>query len=153
MPRFDTSRSPLALGLALAASLGGGVQAADGWQGHYRYEYDGGRTAGGSGIAVTYDLAIGPPGTRGGCLLSSRGYQTDERIVCHADAAAETLSVTFHGYPDGKLTNRYGVALYKPGQVLFTLKRSGDGRLLTMWEALKPDEKASASGVFFEQAR
>lgn len=143
--------------LALLALLSGAAAAQEGaakaWQGRYRYEHVAGRTAGGSGIAVTYDLALGPASARGGCVLTMQGFQTDERILCQTRAEGERLTVAFHRYPDGRTVNRYGVAVYKPGEALFTLVPEGAG-LTTRWQRLKPDGAGVAeSGTYFARTK
>ena len=127
-------------------TVGVGAQsgAAPTWKGCYRYEFDGGRTVGGSAIAITYNLAIVPGAARGGCLLSESGFQSDERIVCHASGDAKALEVSFHRYEDGKTTNKYSVAVYKPGQILFTLERGEGSPMLTRWDGFRPDLPAEA---------
>ncbi|AWN36915.1 DUF5991 domain-containing protein [Methylobacterium radiodurans] len=149
--RIDRGRT-MAAALA-SVLLAGGAGAAGDWQGRYRWEAVGGRTAGGTGIAVTYDLAIGPPGARGGCLLTAQGFQTDERILCKAEAGARGLTVAFHSYADGRTVNRYGVAVHQPGEPLFTLTREatrGESGLITRLQGLRPlNEGAPVSGTFF----
>ncbi len=130
------------------------AQAAPDWQGRYRYEHDAGLTEGGSSAHVTYDLALGPAGARGGCLLTARGFQTDERIVCQTKAEGQGLTVSFHRYEDGRTVNKYGVAVYKPGESLFTLSRADGAGLITRWQALEPDgESVSESGAYFSKVR
>ena len=158
MPRRRAGAASIALGALLATACqalaqGGGAPT---WKGGYRYAFDGGKTAGGSPIAVTYELAVVPGAGRGGCLLSSKGFQSDERIVCHTSGDAGTLAVTFHGYEDGRTVSRYGVARYKPGETLLTLKRpDGGDKILTEWGAFRPDlpSEAGNPGVYFEPAK
>ena len=145
--------------IAIAAVYGGyttaQAQSAAGWKGAYQYEFDGGRTAGGAPIVITYDLIVTPGAARGGCAVSASGFQTDERIVCHASGDAKALSVSFHGYDDGRTVNKYGVAIYKLGQTLFTLERGEDGKLLTRWDGFRPDlpAKAANPGEYCEPAK
>ncbi|GLS42656.1 DUF5991 domain-containing protein [Methylobacterium brachythecii] len=145
--------------LAIAMLGGAHPQAQSGdaaaWKGAYRYAFDGGRTAGGSPILITYDLAVVPGAARGGCLLSASGFQADERIVCHSSGDAKALTVTFHGYEDGRTVNKYGVAIYKPGQTLFTLEREQGGTMLTQWDGFRPDLPAAAAnpGEYFKAIR
>ena len=137
------------LGALPASAAGEGT-----WQGRYRYEADAGRTAGGTGAVVTYELTIGPSGARDACQLSARGFQTDERIVCHAEAGADGLRVAFHRYADGRTVNKYGVAVHRPGEALLTLSRGARGVLLTRWESLRPGgEGAPGPGPFFVAVR
>lgn len=139
---------------ALLLTMPPAQAAAPDWQGRYRYEHDAGLTEGGSSAHVTYDLVIGPAGARGGCLLSARGFQTDERIVCQAKPDGQTLTVSFHRYEDGRTVNKYGVAVYKPGESLFTLSRADGAGLVTRWQALEPDgENVAEAGAFFSKAR
>ena len=141
---------PLTMGLSALAAEGAGRE----WQGRYRYEHDAGLTEGGSSVQVVYDLAIGPAGAPGGCLLSARGFQIDERIVCQTKAEGQNLTVSFHRYEDGRTVNRYGVAVYRPGESLFTLSRAEGAGLLTRWQALEPDgESVPRSGAFFTRLR
>ncbi len=136
------------------ALLAGGAGAAGDWQGRYRWEAEGGRTAGGTGIVVTYDLALGPPGARGGCVLTAQGFQTDERILCKAEAGARGLTIAFHSYGDGRTVNRFGVAVHEPGEPLFTLTRGEAGGLTTHLQGLRPlNEGGPASGSFFARVR
>ncbi len=122
------------------------------WQGRYRYEHAAGRTAGGTGIVVNYDLVLRPPDVRNGCVLTRRGFQADETIRCLTRREGQDLTVAFHRYGDGETVNRYGVAVYKPGQPLFTLAKAGE--LVTRWQGLKPDgEGVAESGVFFARVR
>ncbi|GAB6844594.1 hypothetical protein HNR00_000404 [Methylorubrum rhodinum] len=143
----------LAAWAALAAPEGAGRD----WQGRYVYEHDPGLSEGGSATLVSYDLALGPQGARGGCLLTIRGFQTDERILCQTRTEGSTLTVTFHRYENGSLVNRYGTAVYKPGEALLTLSRSGSGSgtgPITRWRSLRPDgESVAESGAYFMELR
>ncbi|GEP10953.1 DUF5991 domain-containing protein [Methylobacterium gnaphalii] len=145
--------------IAIAALEGGYANAqtgtAAGWKGAYRYAFDGGSTAGGTPISITYDLVLVPGAARGGCRIVATGFQTDERIVCHTTGDDKKLTVTFHGYDDGRTVNRNGVAVYKPGQALFVLKRGEDDTLVTYWDGLRPDLPADAAnpGEYFKPAK
>lgn len=122
------------------------------WQGRYRYEHAAGRTAGGTGIVVTYDLVLLPPDVRDGCVLRVRGFQSDETIRCRTRRDGPGLAVAFDRYGDGSTVNRYGVAVYKIGQPLFTLVKGS--RLGTRWQGLKPDgEGVAESGPYFARVK
>jgi len=122
------------------------------WQGHYRYEHAPGRTAGGTGIVVTYDLVLLPPDVGDGCVLTVRGFQADETLRCRTRREGRDFAVTFDRYGDGRTVNRYGVAVYKPGQPLFTLAKGV--ALATRWQGLKPDGQGVAeSGAYFKKVR
>ena len=122
------------------------------WQGRYRYEHAAGRTAGGTGIVVNYDLVLLPPDVRDGCVLTVRGFQSDEKIRCRTRREGQDLAVEFHRYGDGGTVNRYGVAVYKSDQPLFTLTKGA--RLTTRWQGLKPDgEGVAQSGAYFTRVK
>ena len=122
------------------------------WQGRYRYEHAAGRTAGGTGIVVTYDLVLLPPDVRDGCVLTVRGFQSDETIRCRTRREAQGLAVTFDRYGKGGTVNKYGVAVYKPGQPLFTLVK--ETKLATRWKGLRPDgEGVAESGPYFTRVK
>lgn len=124
------------------------------WQGRYRYEHAAGRTAGGTGIVVNYGLVLLPPDVRDGCVLTVRGFQSDETIRCRTRRDGQGLAVVFDRYGDGSAVNKYGVAVYKPGQSLFTLERGPGGRFATRWQGLKPDgEGVAGSGPFFVKVK
>ena len=138
--------------LALAATAGsalaqGAPPGMDAWTGNYRYEWGGGRSAGGSGIVVTYDLRV----SARACRLDIAGFQTDEHILCEIGADPNTLWVRFRSYADGKLTNRHNVARYRPGQELFRLRRNGSGPPLTEWEALSPEPGRTPAAIRFKR--
>lgn len=116
-----------------------------GWNGIYRYSFDGGTTAGGSGIVVSYTLVLTPTT----CRFTARGFQTDEDIVCTARRAPTSVAVTFRHYGDGGTTDRYGNAVYSVGDRLFTLERRG-ARVLTRWQGYPlPDERPHPPAVYF----
>ena len=124
------------------------------WQGRYRYAHSAGRTAGGTGIVVTYDLVLLPPDLKNGCVLTLRGFQTDETIRCRTRRDGPGLAVAFDRYGDGKTVNKYGVAVYKPDQSLFTLAKEAGGPLITRWQGLKPDgEGVAGSGAYFARVK
>ena len=124
------------------------------WQGRYRYAHSAGRTAGGTGIVVTYDLVLLPPDVRNGCVLTLRGFQADEKIRCRTRRDGPGLAVAFARYGDGRTVNKYGVAVYKPDQPLFTLAKGAGGTLVTRWQGLKPDgEGVAESGAYFARVK
>ncbi|MBO9543822.1 DUF5991 domain-containing protein [Caulobacter sp.] len=135
---------------ALAAALALAAPASTaGWDGVYSYTYDGGRTAGGSPILVTWRLTL----KDGTCQFHGEGFQTLETLICDTQASPEGLTVRFLRYPPPAAGNRFGVQTYKPGAPLFVLSRS-DGRLLTRWTGFVPDEGATRSPApFFKKVR
>lgn len=113
---------------------------AGGWDGVYAYTQDGGRTAGGSPILVTWRLTL----KNGACEFHGEGFQTLEAFQCSAHATPSGLEVRFLRYPPPARANRFGVEVYKPGAPLFTLSRL-EGRVLTRWTGFVPDEGVARS--------
>jgi hypothetical protein len=132
----------LAFGLVAAAPVGD-------WAGVYAYTHDGGRTAGGSPILVTWRLTL-----KGDlCELHGEGFQTLETFRCDLRATPTGVEVRFLRYPPPSTGNRFGVEVYKPGASLFVLTRS-NGRLLTRWTGFAPDEGVIRTPApFFRQVR
>lgn len=123
------------------------------WCGTYVFDGAAGRTAGGSPIAYHYTLSVRRPGAAPGCTLQLVGFQQDESLRCSSAGDPHALKVAFVSYAGGSLTNAYGVQVYRPGDVLFTLDRArhdGQPALRTTWHALHPDGLAE-TGLFFRQ--
>lgn len=116
------------------------------WWGDYRYVWNGGRTAGGSGVVVTYDLHLAADG----CRISARGYQTDQTIRCTAVPRAGVLDIVFRSFGDGALRNQYGVAVYRPGERLFSLSNRR-GTIWTGWGSYSPWEDDRPPGRHFRK--
>ena len=119
------------------------------WAGTYRYDWSGGRTAGGSPMEVTYTLRLG--NTPADCALDVTGYQSDEHILCEAAADATTLWIRFRSYADGKRVNQYGTAVYTPGRDLFRLRRKDAHTFLTDWESMTPETRKTAPAPRFRK--
>ena len=114
------------------------TKALDNWAGKYRYTAYGGQTQAGTTIVVDYHLSLQPNQAGESCTFIASGYQTDESIICDTTSTADRIAIHFKTYRNGSLTNKYSVAVYQPGQVLFTLqKQSGVPVLLTEFEALQ----------------
>jgi hypothetical protein len=122
------------------------------WAGNYEYTHDAGRTAGGTGVVVTYRLEI-PGNIPSQARLSIVGFQTNDILLCDIAGTPEQIAVSFRSHADGRTANEFGVSVYQPRQVLFTVRAVGDKRdLVTSWDALKPDGLQTVSGRFFERA-
>ena len=122
------------------------------WAGSYEYADSAGPTAGDTGVVITYRLEI-PKDTPSQGTLSVVGFQADRTLRCEVSATPTELTVRFLSYGDGRTENEFGVAVYQPRQVLFTLQRAADGNaLLTTWQALTPDGAHGKSGKYFQKA-
>lgn len=122
-----------ALALMLAA-----MSTTSDWDGVYSYTHDGGRTAGGSPILVTWRLTL----KGDSCRFDGQGFQTLESFSCAARRTPTGLAVRFLRYPPQAAGNRFGVEVYTPGTPLFNLSNVR-GRLLTQWTGFVPDEGVS----------
>jgi hypothetical protein len=136
-----------AVGLAATAAP---ALAQGAWTGRYVYEEPLGRDAVGTGItiSVVHRLTLAP----GSCRLDAQGYQTDTHIRCRAvPLGPNRLQVRFVSHGDGRPTNQFGVAQYRPGQPLLTLTRAPGGRLVTTWQAYGLNSGAK-TGRFLHRA-
>lgn len=134
------------IGALAAAAL---ASAPGDWDGVYSYTHDGGRTAGGSPILVTWRLTL-----KGGiCEVRGEGFQTREAFACAAHVSPRGLDVRFLRYPPPGSSDRFGVETHKPGVLLFTLSRT-HGRVLTQWTGFVPDEGVERSPApYFRKVR
>jgi hypothetical protein len=133
-----------------AAAAQTGAADLNAWSGEYQYANTPGRTAGGTPAIVSYQLAITAAASAKG-ELRVQGFQTDESLVCDVTGTPDEIAISFRTYQNGRTQNEFGVAVYQPGQVLFTLRRAADGALVTTWGALRPDGTQEVSGRFFER--
>lgn len=120
------------------------------WQGVYVYHGYGGHTEGGSPITLDMTLTISPTGD---CKLEREGFQRNDEIICSTVWKDNAVDIVFKSYPGGKIENEYGIAVYKPGERLFSLYPKGkrDG-LITVWGRLKPGFEKK-HGHFFQRAK
>ena len=121
------------------------------WAGRYEFTDSAGRTVGGTGVVTTYRLEV-PREASSPCSMQIAGFQSDTTLLCELSATPAELSVRFLSYADGRTVNEFGVTVYEPHQVLFTLRRgAGEKRLATTWQALRPDGVREQSGAYFEK--
>lgn len=142
-------RGPLFIGLIGLITLDAAA-AYPSWKGRYYWQgedgYDGGGTAAtGNPIILQVTLTLSDHG----CAITEEGFQTDLAITCAAQPIPNGVTITFVSYGDGGLLNQYGVAVYKPGEVLFSLSHDGAGRLITRWGSLQPDFVRNPTGPYF----
>lgn len=118
------------------------------WDGHYHYQDQLGQNNGGIPLLIDYELVL----RQEYCELGMQGYQVAEKLLCSTVEEGKVLQVKFTSYANGKITNVYDVAVYKPGEILFILEKSEEKSdpLITHWHALKPDAADNASGVYFQ---
>jgi hypothetical protein len=99
---------------------------------------------------VKYRLTIASAG-RNSCRLAIDGYQSNDRIVCESVPSNDNLKVIFNGYDGGSVGNEFGVVEYKPGNLLFTLRRTKSG-LQTVWGQLANNLNETV-GEYFKAVR
>lgn len=120
--------------VCLTFLFAGSVSAQRDWLGHYTFEEDGGRTAGGTGIFIMHELTVME--TDDGLIahLESNGYQTSKDLNCKAVVKGNKLEIYFESYGENNIfeTN-------SPGDLLLTLVRpKGKTELLTFWGKFTP---------------
>lgn len=140
-------RTIIALAAVATALASTPAAAQSRWDGRYVYEESAGRTAGGTGIVVTWTLTIGP----GLCRLTAEGFQTNDSYRCGTTAQGNRLAVRWIANSDGSLRNAYGIVRYRPNQPLFTLTRSPRG-LTTIWQGLDTNIEGKRPGRYFVRA-
>jgi hypothetical protein len=124
------------------------------WQGAYEYDYNGGKTFGGSPVTEHYTLRISSNIVVDAATLTINGFQKDEVIYGDISGNSNEFSVLFHSYANGQILNEYGVAQFRVGDVLMTLRKAwtqNGVRLETTWGAIVPGDKLSKTGLYFKK--
>lgn len=113
------------------------------WVGTYTYEAFLGENSAEDKVLIEYVLTI----NKNECVITSQGYQTDEKIMCETEEENNNLIVKFISYGDGSTKNIYGVEEYPPKSTLFTLTHKKPN-LITTWGLLAPDDTFSTGEHF-----
>ena len=106
------------------------------WAGHYSFDEDGGKNAGGTVIFIAHELNVMESDDGLIATLQSNGYQTSKDLNCKAKANGNKLEIYFDSYGENNVFETY-----KPGDLLFTLERrtaKGKTELLTIWGKITP---------------
>jgi hypothetical protein len=106
------------------------------WIGHYTFEEDGGRNAGGTAIFISHELVVMESDDGLIATLQSNGYQTSKDLNCKAKAIGNKLEIYFDNYGENNIFESYA-----PGDLLLTLERrsaKGKPELLTFWGKFTP---------------
>ena len=119
---------------------------AQNWDGTYTYDAFLGENVAEDKMFIEYVFTL----DEHNCVITSQGYQTDEKILCAATESEGSLVVTFSSYEDGSTKNIYEVEVYPPESTLFTLTLK-DSTLITTWGSLAPN-KSHTSGEHFKKA-
>lgn len=119
------------------------------WVGHYTFDEDGGKNAGGTAIFISHELNVMEADDGLIATLQSNGYQTSKDLNCKAKAEGSKLMIYFDSYGEDNVFESY-----KPGDLLLTLEKKmtkGKTELLTFWGKFLPivPEKPKTGKVFF----
>lgn len=150
---FASRRASLWLaGAALLFAFGGfgSARAAPlDWSGTYTYTESGGRTAGGTGIVVTHEIAVTRAGERWRAEITANGYQTQVQIHATGVVVGNRLLLRFER--DGE--DQMFKGRYQAGALLLELERPVRGGLLTHWHAYTPAtmERFANPGTYFKR--
>ncbi len=114
----------IAVALAAGSALG-----QERWTGHYTFEENGGKTAGGSAIVVTHDVEI--MDTDDGLIaqIKANGFQTSRDLTAKVKITGQKAQFFFESYGEDNI-----LSTFKDGELLFTLERKNN-QLLTTWGA------------------
>lgn len=137
------------LSLAIAVILVSASFAQKEWAGTYRFDEDGGKTAGGTVIFIVHQLVVMETDDGLRATLQSNGYQTSKDLICTTKVKGNKLEIYFESYGEDNVFETYS-----PGDLLLTLERrtvKGKSELLTWWGKFEPivPEKPKTGKVFF----
>lgn len=125
------------------------IKAQTAWIGAYQFDEDGGKTAGGTAINIYHLLEIRESADGLMATLKSNGFQTSVDLICTAKVENNKLFIYFVGYGEDNVFEKY-----TEGDLLLTLERNKDNKILTFWGKFQPSiEKNEKSGkVYFRKA-
>ena len=136
--------------LAVSSVACSGTRAVSSWSGAYEYVDSAGATAGGTPVVVTYRLQV-PASTPSQGTLRITGFQRDETIRCDVLATPVEMTIRFRSYADGRTANAFGISVYQPNQLLFSVQPGPANDLVTTWQGLRPDGARTESGRYFQK--
>ena len=128
-------RKPLAIVCLMLLAAASAVAQKD-WAGHYSFDEDGGKSAGGTVIFVVHQLTVMDSDDGLIAHLESNGYQTSKDLNCKAKVNGNKLEIYFDSYGENNVFETYS-----KGDLLFTLERrtaKGKIELLTFWGKFTP---------------
>ena len=128
-------RKPLAI-VCVMLLVAASAAAQNDWAGHYTFDEDGGRNAGGTAIFISHELTVME--TDDGLLahIESNGYQTSKDLNCKAKVNGNKLEIYFESYGENNIFESYN-----KNDLLFTLERRttrGKTELFTFWGKFTP---------------
>jgi hypothetical protein len=114
-----------------------------GWQGDYSFGEVGGKN---TGMVIQYSLKIYTANKMLLADIDADGFQTQLRITCSSKIEGNRIHIYFKNYRQENLFE-----IYKPGELLLSMERKR-GKILTYWQALKPQLIAYRNGrVYFQR--
>ncbi len=135
--------------IIFAILLSGSAFAQERWVGHYTFEENGGKTAGGSAIIVSHDVEI--IDTDDGLIaeIKANGFQTSRDLTAKVKIEGQKALFYFESYGEDNI-----LSTFKEGELLFTLERKNN-QLLTTWGAYTDvtGKFAKPGKVYFEKLK
>lgn len=155
------SVSVLVLVLLALAVIGGGFywyktntqgsepsRAADDWSGTYAFtESTDADPREAPNFFTAYTLTLAKDGEGYTALIGLDGHMAFERIEAHGSLEGDGLRIVFDSYHPEKLNTGF-----KPGDDLFMLTISGEGKLKIEWQKMQPNlPKTDVNASYFEK--
>lgn len=122
--------------VACAGALSLAAFAQSRWIGIYEFVEDGGRTAGGTGIAITHEIQVMNTDDGLVATIKSNGFQTSVDVLCLVTIQGNKASLFLEGYGDDNMFDKFS-----KGQLMLSLEEKpekGKSTILTHWAAFKP---------------
>ena len=136
--------------LALMIFAGTAIaEAPDPWSGTYTYSKYGGRTAGGTGIVVTHEIAVTRADGRYRAEITANGFQTQRHLFATGEVVGTRLKLS--------LEREGGEHMWKgqirPGALLLEFERRTGRGVYTHWHAYTPatQERYANPGNYFRR--
>ena len=134
--------------LALAAALAS-AEAPDPWSGTYTYSEYGGRTAGGTGIVVTHEVAVTLENGRYRAEITANGYQTARHLFATGEVVGTRLKLSLEREGEEHMFK----GQIRPGALLLEFERRTGRGVYTHWHAYTPatQERYANPGNYFRR--
>lgn len=125
--------------IVMMASPVGAVDNLAEWIGSYEYIAPPKHSTGGSPITMKYMLEIKKSSPSITAVLTIKGFQTDQKILCGVSSVDSGIAINFHSYDNGSIINEYGVVNHQPGDVLLNITRKfHKSEINTQWIGIDP---------------
>lgn len=144
--RLDRIAALAMLALAAGAAT---AEAPDPWSGTYIYSEYGGRTAGGTGIVVTHEIAVKREGGRYRAEITANGFQTARHLFAIGEVAGARLKLSLEREGEEHMFK----GRLQPGALLLEFERRTGRGVYTHWHAYAPAtrERYANPGNYFRR--